>query len=92
MKIFTLFPLQKSERKWVLSDKTIRSFVKTISWRFTGSGATFVISYFISGNLVMASSIATIQLVANTILYFLHERIWNNISWGRIAESIKKEN
>lgn len=60
-----------------------RSLVKTISWRLTGSGATFLISYFISGNFGIASSIAIMQIVANTILYFAHERIWNKINWGK---------
>ena len=64
-------------------DKAKRSLAKTISWRITGSGATFGISYLISGNFVIASSIASIQLVSNTILYFIHERIWNKITWGQ---------
>lgn len=64
-------------------DTAKRSLVKTISWRVTGSGATFGISYLISGNVAVAGTIAGIQLVANTVLYFIHERIWNRISWGR---------
>jgi len=64
-------------------DKAKRSLAKTISWRITGSGATFGISYLISGNFVIASSIASIQLVSNTILYFIHERVWNKITWGQ---------
>jgi uncharacterized membrane protein len=66
-----------------LSDTTHRSLVKTISWRLTGSGATFLISYLIAGNFVVAGTIAFIQLVSNTILYFVHERVWNKIKWGR---------
>ena len=66
-----------------MSDTAKRSLIKTISWRITGSGATFGISYMISGNFVIAGSIAGIQLVANTILYFIHERIWNSIQWER---------
>jgi uncharacterized membrane protein len=65
-------------------DKAARSLVKTISWRITGSGATLGISYLISGNFAIASSIASIQLVLNTILYFIHERIWNKITWGQL--------
>ena len=67
-----------------MSDSPKRSLVKTISWRITGSGATFGISYLISGNLTIAGTIAVIQVVANTLLYFIHERMWNRISWGRI--------
>ena len=66
-----------------MNEKPIRSLVKTISWRVTGSGATFAISYIVLGNFVIAGSIAIAQLISNTILYFVHERIWNKIKWGR---------
>jgi uncharacterized membrane protein len=66
-----------------VSDTTRRSLVKTISWRITGSGATFLISYAILGNVTVSGTIAAIQLIFNTVLYFIHERIWNKISWGQ---------
>lgn len=66
-----------------MSDTSQRSLIKTISWRLSGSGATFLISYVILGNINVAGSIAIIQLVSNTILYYAHERIWNRIKWGR---------
>jgi uncharacterized membrane protein len=71
------------ERAWALSDTSRRSLVKTITWRATGSGATFLISYAIAGNFAIAGTIAVIQLVSNTVLYFVHERVWNKIKWGR---------
>lgn len=64
-------------------ESTRRSLVKTISWRLTGSGATFLISYLVSGNFAVAGTIAVIQVTANTILYYIHERVWNRITWGR---------
>ena len=66
-----------------MSDTARRSLVKTISWRLTGSGATFLISYLIAGNFAVAGTIAVIQLISNTLLYFVHERMWNKIGWGR---------
>ena len=65
------------------NDSTIRSLAKTLSWRITGSGATFIITYLISGNIFMAGSVAVTQMIANTVLYFIHERLWNRISWGK---------
>ena len=65
-------------------ETSTRSLVKTVTWRLTGSGATFLISYLMTGNLSVASSIALIQLTSNTILYFIHERVWNKISWGKL--------
>jgi uncharacterized membrane protein len=66
-----------------MQETSIRSVTKTISWRLTGSGATFLVSYIISHDFNMASTIAIVQLTLNTILYYIHERIWNKIKWGR---------
>ena len=66
-----------------MSDTTTRSLVKTISWRLTGSGATFLISYLISKDFAVAGTIAVVQLISNTVLYFLHERVWNRVGWGQ---------
>jgi uncharacterized membrane protein len=63
-------------------DKSSRSLVKTITWRVTGSSATFLVAWLISGNLLIAGPIAIAQLIMNTVLYYIHERIWNKISWG----------
>ena len=65
-------------------DSNNRSIAKTISWRLTGSFSTFMISYLILGSFSIAGSIAIIQIIANTLLYYLHERVWNKIDWGRI--------
>lgn len=64
-------------------DSSIRSIVKTVTWRLTGSSATFLIVYLITGDLISSGGVAVIQMIANTILYYLHERVWNKIQWGR---------
>jgi len=65
-----------------LSDTTKRTIAKTISWRLTGSFATFLISYLIIGSLTVSGTIAIIQITANTLLYYFHERLWNKVKWG----------
>lgn len=67
-----------------MSDRAVRSLAKAVSWRITGTGATFAISYAVSGSFSIAGTIATIQLVANTILYYIHERVWDRVNWGRL--------
>jgi uncharacterized membrane protein len=64
-------------------DQPKRSIVKTISWRLTGSSATFLIAYLLTGNFAIAGVIGVTQMITNTILYYVHERIWNKISWGQ---------
>ena len=65
-----------------MSETTRRSLVKTISWRLIGSSAVLLISFLLTGDVALAGSIAIIQLVINTLLYFIHERIWNKVQWG----------
>jgi uncharacterized membrane protein len=60
-----------------------RSIVKTISWRVVGTLATVTISYVITGTLALAFSIGGIELVSKMVLYFFHERAWNNLKWGK---------
>jgi uncharacterized membrane protein len=67
-----------------LNDEKKRSVVKTITWRVTGSGATFLIAFFMTGNLAIAGTIGIVQMFSNTLLYYLHERIWNRIFWGKV--------
>ena len=66
-----------------MTESSRRSLVKTITWRLSGSAATFTIAWLISGDLSVAGPIAVIQLILNTLLYYVHERIWNTIDWGR---------
>lgn len=66
-----------------MNESNARSIVKTITWRLTGSGATFLISYLMTSNFSIAGTIATIQMTSNTILYYVHERIWNVLKWGK---------
>jgi uncharacterized membrane protein len=64
-------------------DRPRRSLVKTITWRVTGSSATFLIAYLLTGNFAMAGIIGITQLISNTILYYIHERVWTKIAWGQ---------
>ena len=65
-----------------LVDKNRRSIAKTLTWRITATLTTFLISWIVTGSLVMGLGIASIEFWAKIILYFYHERIWNNIKWG----------
>jgi uncharacterized membrane protein len=60
-----------------------RSFVKAVSWRILGSIDTFVISYFITGKLVFAASIASVETFTKIMLFYFHEQAWARVPWGR---------
>ena len=66
-----------------ISEKPLRSLVKSVSWRVIGTLDTVIISWFITGTLELALSIGFVELVSKMILYFCHERMWNKITWGK---------
>lgn len=66
-----------------MKDTNLRSFTKGISWRAIGTIDTFIIAYFYLGDVKLAAPIAGSELITKIILYYLHERVWNVIKWGR---------
>ncbi|MBN1696988.1 MAG: DUF2061 domain-containing protein [Spirochaetales bacterium] len=40
-------------------------------------------SYFLTGNIKESLNITLLFNIVQTILYFVHERIWNKIGWGK---------
>ena len=60
-----------------------RSVLKAISWRTLGTLDTFAISWFMTGRVEIAGSIAGLEVVTKIAWYYLHERIWASIAWGR---------
>ena len=67
-----------------MQEKPYRSIVKSISWRALGTFDTIIISYLIIGELKFALSIGGVELFTKMFLYFLHERTWNRINFGRV--------
>ena len=65
-----------------MHEKPYRSVAKAISWRTVGTLDTIIVSYFVTGNLVMAASIGTIEVITKMILYYFHERAWNKLKFG----------
>ena len=73
-------------------EKHYRSLVKAVSWRVTGSIDTMVITFLITGKLKWALTISGVELFTKIFLYYVHERVWNNISLGRVREPKDKSN
>jgi len=69
-----------------MADKHYRSLVKAVSWRLTGSMDTLIISFLITGRLKWALTISGVELFTKVGLYYVHERAWESLSFGRIKE------
>ena len=64
-------------------ERHYRSLAKAITWRLTGTLDTFVVSWIISGRLALAGTIAATEFLTKVTLFYLHERAWNLVPWGR---------
>jgi len=71
-------PLKKLFTSKSGKDSNAKSLLKSISWRIVGTIDTIVISYFVTGQLVMALSIGSVEVFSKIILYYLHERVWES--------------
>ena len=74
---------RKIEDTSVKTDSNLRSLAKTVSWRILGTLDTIIISYFVTGEIAMALSIGSVEVVTKMILYYLHERAWANVKSGK---------
>ncbi len=63
-------------------DSHVRSAGKAISWRIVGSIDTFVLTFLITGNVVSAGSVASLESITKIALYYLHERAWLFVPFG----------
>ena len=60
-----------------------RSLVKAFSYRAIGSLASFEITYLITHKGNLAALAAFFDVIVKIIIYYAHERVWNNVAWGR---------
>lgn len=59
-----------------------RSLAKTFTWRGLASIDTFILGFILTGNMTIAGSLATLEVMTKLILYYLHERAWARVIWG----------
>ncbi|UZR96357.1 DUF2061 domain-containing protein [Chondrinema litorale] len=70
---------------WYRNNKSrLSSLTKSISWRIAGTIDTILLSYFFSKEIDKAIAIGSLELFTKIAFYYLHERIWDRITWGRI--------
>ena len=64
-------------------DTNRRSIVKGVSWRIVATTTTIAIVYFFFDRLDLAIAAGMIETVLKVGLYWLHERAWFKVQWGR---------
>lgn len=60
-----------------------RSVVKAISWRMAALIAGSITTYAVLGDLKTSIRVMIWANIVSTIVYYIHERFWSNIHYGR---------
>lgn len=68
-----------------------RSFLKGMLWEGISFLIAFLIAFMYYGNIPESIGFALLLTLVKIPLFFIHERIWKMIKWGKIEEKeIKK--
>ena len=67
-------------------DSRIRSIVKTVTWRILALTLTILISFLFVGNWTISVSIGIAANLTKTFFYYVHERFWERIDWGKTSK------
>jgi adenylylsulfate kinase len=68
-----------------------RSIVKAVSYRILGSATTALIFYVLTGRGSLSLGAGALDMVLKIGVYFVHERIWNHINFGRSTKAPEYE-
>lgn len=60
-----------------------RSLAKAVTWRGAASVDTFLLGWLVTGQIAWAGTIASVEILTKILIYYIHERIWERIGWGR---------
>jgi len=64
-------------------EKRSRSLAKTISWRIVATATTIFLVFLFTGSLTISASVGIFEILSKSIIYYLHERVWNMLNLGR---------
>lgn len=53
-----------------------RHLAKTITWRLIGTTDTFILSYLLSGNILIGIKVSFFETFSKMLLYYFHEKLW----------------
>lgn len=70
-----------SKPRWI--ERWPRSLSKVISWRVTVTLSNFAGAWWVSGSFTAGVAFAGYAILVNSLLYYLHERGWNQVGWAK---------
>ena len=66
-----------------MKETHIRSVIKAISWRAIATLITIAVVDAFTRKIALSLEVGAVALVLKLIFYYMHERIWGKIKWGK---------
>jgi len=67
-----------------LKESHLRSVLKAASYRVVGTITTWLIAYVVTDDAVIALTIGAVEPAVKTVVYYLHERVWQQVPRGTV--------
>ena len=68
----------------VVRESALRSVLKAITYRITGSVTTALVTFGVTGEYATALAVGSVEPFVKLVIYFLHERAWQRVPIGTV--------
>lgn len=68
-------------------DTKKRTIAKAFCWQGVGLIVMTIIGYIFTGSASAGGALALTSATVGLVNYFLHERLWARVRWGRIPST-----
>ena len=72
----------------VVRESRLRSILKAATWRLLATLTTWIIALAITRQFAIAAQIASIEVVVKMVVYYFHERAWQQVPRGSIRKRL----
>jgi uncharacterized membrane protein len=79
---------------WLTSDNSesqLRSLIKSVTYRLIAMGLAFAMAkLFLTSSNSSAAAFTIAQMAINFVLFFIVERVFNLIAWGKVDDAVSE--
>ncbi len=72
-----------------LRESHLRSVLKAVTYRILGTLTTALLAWLVTGELKVAVTIAALEPLVKTVVYYIHERVWLRVPRGTIRKLMR---
>lgn len=71
--------------------KPIRSVSKGVTYRLLTAPVSPLLAFVLTGSWVLAGMLGALEFIIKVAIYYLHERVWHQIPFGKEQYAFRQE-